>query len=391
MPFARTRPPLILSNEERSQLLQLAKSRSAPHSQVARARILLGYSENQPLAALARASGVSLGAVNRCIDKALSLGIKAALSDLPRSGRPASIPPEAKLWVVELACQKPTSLGMAHELWTISLLASYVITNAESAGYPELSQAGKSLIHDILSSHELRPHRIRYYLESRDPEFTEKKARILIAYQEVPLQREHLEQEPDTAQTITISLDEKPGCQVLKPTAPDLAPVPGQYPGWARDYEYERLGTVSLLAGLDLVTGHIHGLVRERHRSVEFIELLTQIDQYYPKEWTIRILCDNHSAHRSKETQAYLHKHQGRFEFVFTPTHASWLNIVEVLFSKMTRSVLRGIRADSVDEFKTRIEMYWASCNEAPAPFHWSYNQNDLEILTKPAPIDEKA
>ncbi|RKL63611.1 IS630 family transposase [Thermoanaerobacteraceae bacterium SP2] len=141
----------------------------------------------------------------------------------------------------------------------------------------------------------------------------------------------------------------------------------------SRDHEYIRLGTVLILSGIDLQTGIIHGLVREKHRSKEFIELLKKIDNYYPTDWVIKIICDNHSAHISKETRAYLKEHPGRFEFIFTPQHASWLNIIETLFSKMARSVLRGIRANSTEEYCKRIESYWEQLNQEPVIFHWSY------------------
>ncbi|NPV54934.1 MAG: IS630 family transposase [Firmicutes bacterium] len=136
---------------------------------------------------------------------------------------------------------------------------------------------------------------------------------------------------------------------------------------------------MSLLVGLDIQSGVIHGLVRERHRSREFIELLEKIDTYYPQDWIIKVICDNHSAHISKETRAYLKGHQGRFEFVFTPKHASWLNIIEVLFSKMSRTVLRSIRADSVEEFCRRIETYWAQLNEEPVVFRWRYEVGQVD------------
>ena len=152
----------------------------------------------------------------------------------------------------------------------------------------------------------------------------------------------------------------------------------------ACDYEYKRLGTLSLLTGLDLLSGHVHGLARPRHRSAEFVELLEEIKLFYPADRKVRIICDNHSAHVSKETQRYLGRHPGRFEFVFTPVHASWLNLIEVLFSKMSRSVLRGIRVDSTEEFSARIRQYWDSLNAQPVVFRWKYGIDDLEQLTAP-------
>ena len=405
MAFAKTRRALTLTAEERERLRTLTKSRKASGLTQARARILLGFADRRTLAAIAQESGLSLAAVNRCVDKALAYGVETALTDLPRSGRPPRIPPEARLWIVEMACRKPTELGYPHEQWTIELLAKHVRTHAGEANFPSLSHAGKSLVHDILAQQEIQPHRIKYYLERRDSAFDEKKAMILMVYQEVALQqaeRKKRKEErraeggreqggdqdlagvgPDAGPlTVTVCVDEKPGCQALRNSAPDLAPQPGRYATWARDHEYKRLGTMSLLTGLDLLTGHVHGLVRGRHRSAEFVELLTALDSYYPASWTIRVICDNHSAHVSKETKRYLSKHTGRFNFVFTPVHGSWLNLIEVLFSKMSRSVLRGMRVQSKEEFADRIRQYWDLLNTQPVQFHWKYGLDDLEQLT---------
>lgn len=379
MPSRRVRPKIQWSHEEREMLKQLVNSRTEGHAKVIRAKILLDYAEGKSVSKMARELRLSRPTVERCIDKALELGLKAALEDLPRSGRPRQISSEAKTWVIELACRKPADLGYPHELWTIQLLADHVRRHAEEAGFPSLARAGKSLIHGILSEHSLRPWKVQYYLERRDPEFESKKAHVLTIYKEVALDKERLEQGKPPNNTVVISVDERPGCQVLKNTAEDRPPVPDKHPGIARDHEYVRLGTVSLLAGLDLRTGVIHGLVRERHRSKEFIELLEKINTFYPQDWVIKVICDNHSAHISKETRAYLKEHQGRFEFIFTPKHASWLNIIEVLFSKMSRTVLRSIRANSIEDFCMRIEAYWAWLNEEPVAFRWRYEVEQVD------------
>ena len=164
-------------------------------------------------------------------------------------------------------------------------------------------------------------------------------------------------------------LDEKPGIQAIENTAPDLPPVPGKHSAVGRDHEYIRHGTLSLLAGIDLLSGEVLGLVRERHRSVEFIEFLKLADTHYPPGPRIRIVLDNHSAHISKETRAFLATLPNRFEFTFTPKHGSWLNLVESFFGKMAKTLLRGIRVASADELRSRIELYLAEVNETPVVF----------------------
>ncbi len=184
----------------------------------------------------------------------------------------------------------------------------------------------------------------------------------------------------ENRQETTVSYDEKPGIQAIANIAADLAPVPHQHATWARDYEYKRHGTVSLMAGLDLHDGHVHALVRDRHRSREFIEFLEEIDHHYPSDWKIKVLLDNHSAHVSKETTKWLAGRPGRFEFVFTPKHASWLNMVEIFFSKMTRSFLRSIRVQSKDELIQRLHKYIQEVNESPVIFRWKYRLDEVLI-----------
>jgi len=154
-------------------------------------------------------------------------------------------------------------------------------------------------------------------------------------------------------------------------TAPDLPPVPGRHPTVARDHEYQRLGTCSILAGLDLLNGHVTARVERRHRSREFIALLQDLDHYYAPDWTIRLILDNHSAHLSKETQAFLATRPNRFKYVLTPTHGSWLNIVETLFGKMARTFLRHIRVQSWDELRRRILQGIAEINAEPVVHRW--------------------
>jgi transposase len=194
---------------------------------------------------------------------------------------------------------------------------------------------------------------------------------VLIAYREV---HQLLESPaaPGAPRTVTVSVDEKPGVQALASTAPDLPPVPGEHSEVGRDYEYKRLGTASILAGLDLHDGHVTARVERRHRSVEFIGLLRDLDAYYPPEVTLRLILDNHSAHISKETMAYLASRPNRFVYVHTPKHGSWLNLVETLFGKMARTFLRGMRVASWQELKERILRGVAEINEAPVVHRWS-------------------
>jgi len=201
---------------------------------------------------------------------------------------------------------------------------------------------------------------------------------VLMVYQEVNIWNEQSEDNSQRPDVITVSVDEKPGIQAIGNVAPDLPPVPGKHGEIGRDYEYKRLGTVSLLAALDLHDGRIIANVRDRHRSREFIELLKELDEYYPKKNTIRLVLDNHSSHVSKETMRYLGTRPGRFIYVHTPKHGSWLNLVETAFSKMARSFLRHIRVSSKSELKERILKGIEEINADPVVHRW--NKFDLEI-----------
>jgi transposase len=303
------------------------------------------------------------------------LGVRAALEDLPGRGRPARISDEDKAWAVNLACQKPKDLGYAQELWTTRLLAKHIRNHCRAAGHPNLAKLGRGTVSKILAAHPVRPHKLEYYLERRDPEFAAKMIDVLHVYREVAVWRK-VGLRMDVVGVL--SYDEKPGIQAISNTAPDLPPVPGRHVAVGRDHEYKRHGTLSLLAGIDLLSGEVLGLVRDRHRSAEFVEFLQLADRHYPVGARIRMVLDNHSAHISQETRAYLASVPNRFDFVFTPKHGSWLNLVESFFGKLAKTLLRGIRVNSKAELRARIELYLQEINQEPVVFKWKYKLDAL-------------
>jgi transposase/plasmid stabilization system protein ParE len=368
----------MLTRSDLEHLTALSNARTEPAGRVQRAQMLLGYAANESISSIARRLRTNRPKVERCVDKALEVGACASLADLPRSGRNRTITPEARTWVMDLACQKPKDLGYSYELWTTALLAKHVRKHADAAGHPSLRKLGRGTVSKILSQSAIRPHKISYYLERRDAEFETKMAHVLCVYKEVQLLREAGEAASELI--AILSYDEKPGIQAIGVTAPDLLPVPGRYPNISRDHEYVRRGTVSLLAGIDLLTGQVHALVFDRHRSREFVLFLKKVDQAYPPAAKIRIVLDNHSAHISKETRAYLATVPNRFEFIFTPKHGSWLNLVESFFAKMAHSMLRAIRVASKDELKQRILKYLDEVNQEPVVFRWKYGLDSLSV-----------
>ncbi len=395
--------------------------------------MLLAYRATPSAVAVGAQIGVMRHTVRRCVRRAESLGVLAALDDSPRPGKAPVITPEARAWLVSLACQKAKDLGYPHELWTTRLLARHAREHAASAGHACMTGVVQGTVCKILTRHEVKPHKVRYYLERRDQEFETKMADVLCVYREVAVLRESQDAESHVA---IISYDEKPGIQAIGNTAPDLPPQPGSHPAFARDHEYKRHGTLSLLAGIDLLTGQghsvlpqepefslparagaimryrihrkkprfdgvttvpsfpleragsgptgrtewpcltgkVHASIEDRHRSREFVDFLKKLDAAYPADTAIKVILDNHSAHISKETKAWVEAQpEGRFSFVFTPKHGSWLNLVEGFFSKMARSMLRHIRVTSKAELKARILAYLDDINRDPVVHNWTY------------------
>jgi len=365
------RAKLVLTREQTQGLAELARSRTAPHREVQRARILCFYQQGHTFTEIAALAQTTRRLVYECVDRALAMGPGSALRDLPHGKQEHTITPEDKAWVVHLACTKPKELGYAAELWTRRTLAEHVRQVAIATGHPGLARAGKATVQRILDQEELQPHKIRYYLERRDPDFEAKMRQVLLVYRELSLAPAQGVRTPNGRAIFTVSVDEKPGVQAIANTAADLPPVPGKHPTVGRDYEYQRLGTASILAGLDLQDGHVTGRVERRHRSREFIALLKDLDAYYPVQAQIRLILDNHSAHISKETRAYLATRPNRFCYVHTPTHGSWLNLVETLLGKMARSFLRGMRVASWEELRQRILKGIAEINAAPVVHRW--------------------
>jgi len=370
VPMARksNRSKIYLADEQKDMLTKLSQARTAPLREVQRANILLNYAKDMDISTIASQMNITRSTVYKCIDKALSMGVESALKDTYHRPREPLITEEDKNWVVSLACTKPKDLGYAAETWSRQSLAQHVRKHALESGHISLQKAAKATIQRILSEHPIRPHKIAYYCERRDPEFEQKMQDIITVYKEVSLYQKNDGISPPIA---TVSVDEKPGVQAIANLADDILPNPEKNSRLLRDYEYKRLGTVSILAALDLHDGHVIAQVHERHRSTEFISLLNELDDYYPQHYQIRIILDNHSAHISKETRAYLATKPNRFIYVHTPVHGSWLNLVETLFGKMARTFLKHIRVRSLKELKDRILLGIQEINAAPVIHRW--------------------
>ena len=381
--MARKSSVLVLSPEDRNYLEAQTRARTIQAQTVNRARILLLKADGCTVEEIADKVGLNRKSVMLCINKYSEGGVENALHDAPGRGRNAEITDEEKAWIINIACQKPTSFGYAAETWTYAKLTSHINKNAEAAGFVRLSTIHKSTVHTILDAAEIKPFRIKYYCENRDPQFDEKMHNVLLVYKQLSFQFDEdgnfIPWEEDEEIVHILSYDEKPGIQAIATTSEDL--LPDQYNGTInRDYEYRRLGTLSLMAAIDLQTGEAIPLVSESHTSADYISFLKMLDEKYPKGDKIRIVLDNLGVHTSAATRAYLATVPGRFEFVFTPKHGSWLNMIEGFFSKMTKQMLRGIRVKTKQELSERIYRYFAEINMEPVVFHWKYRLEDIDV-----------
>lgn len=372
-----------LNEGDHDYLLSLSKNRTIQAQVCLRAKILLQKEAGKSDKCIADGLSIDVNTVRLCVNKYLEGGTALALFDKQRKGRPSEITSDAVAWIIDVACQRPFELGYSQELWTMKNLHKHIQEHATEAGFPRLATVSKTRIQQILKEQEIKPFKIKYYCEKRDPDFETKMHDVLLVYKQVELQFDkngNIIIPEGTSMVHTLSCDEKPGIQAISTTGSDLRPKIGSGEVW-RDYEYKRLGTVSLLAAIDLLTGEAIPLVRDSHKSEDFIDLLKKLDAKYPEGDVIRIILDNHSIHRSKKTQNYLSTiSEGRFEFVFTPTHGSWLNLIEGFFSKMTKQMLRGMRVDSKEELVQRIYKYFDEINAEPVVYRWKYKLNEIEL-----------
>lgn len=364
-----------LTDDELAEVSRILKGRAQSHTSFRNATILKLAHQGKTPTEIANEVKISRQSVHKFINKYFQHGISACWADLERSGRPVTITDEAKCYVVDLACMKAKDFGYPHELWSISLLRDHIKKHCSEKGFPELSKVSKSTVWNILNEREIKPHKIKYYLERTDENFEEHMKNVLMLYKEVSIAVEH-DLKNDC---FYVSYDEKPGIQALSNIHKDRCPTT-KHGFVSRDYEYKRHGTLSLLAGIDLVSGKVIGLVRERHRSYEFVEFLKLLDEKYPKGKLIKVVLDNHRAHTSKETQEYIKSMPNRFEFVFTPKHGSWLNMIEAWFGKLARTMLRGIRVANKKELEQRIMDYIEFVNKDPVVPRWKYKMNDIDV-----------
>jgi len=342
---------LAISDSDRVYLESLVRSRTSQAQFVQRARIILLKASGMPIDEIADKVGIDRKTVMLCINKYKENGADSALCDAPGRGRAHEITEEEKSWIVNIVCQRPYDLGCPEEAWTYTRLADYINKNAEAAGFPRLSTISRSGIRNILDDEEIKPGKIRFYLKKNNSDSEIKTREILVLFKQIETQ---LDEEGQI----------RPSGEIIINSVP-----------------YVRHGTFSLLAGIDLFSGEAITLITETQESSDFSDFLKMLDVKFAKDEIIRLILDNFSARRSKETRAFLAGMPGRFEFVFTPIHGSWLNVIENFFTKISRQILKGIRVSSKEELAKRISQYFNDINEEPVLFSFKYKINDASSV----------
>ena len=297
---------ITLSIDDRSYLETQTRARTIQAQTVNRARILLLKADGVSIDAIADKVGMNRKSVMLCINKYLEGGIENALFDAPGRGRNAEITDDEKAWIINIACQKPVNLGYSAEVWTRALLTKHINKFAEEAGHTRLSTISQSKVRTILEEADIKPNKITYYCENRDPDFDQKMHNVLLVYKQLSLQFDENGQfipfSEDEQVVHVLSYDEKPGIQAIATTSEDLQPDVN-HKTINRDYEYKRLGTVTLIAGVDLKHGEAIPLVKDYHNSKDYREFLKKLNGTYPKEDRIRMVLDNLKVHSSEETR----------------------------------------------------------------------------------------
>ena len=306
----RTTKIITLTETEEKTLKGLLNQSTIEARVYIRAKILLLKNEGYSNAYIVRKLDICRQSVRLCIDKYIDGGLECALRDHEGRGRKAEITDSDITWVINKACQKPKEFGYSAELWYPASFTRFINSIAEEEGHPRMATVTETTLRKIMANAKIRPFKVTYYCERRDPDFDSKMHDVLVIYKQISLQFDEegnlIPQEGTPVHTL--SYDEKPGVQATGTTAEDRPPIPGTDKSstiW-RDYEYVRFGTLSLLAAIDLLTGEAIPLVSPPHKSSDFIRFLKLLDQKYPAGDKIRLILDNHSAHTSQIGRAHV-------------------------------------------------------------------------------------
>src|ERR671916_283464 len=329
---------VILSFDDRERLAAIIADRNRPLKHIQRARIILHSDERLPVQEVARRAGVSRPAVWRWQQRFAEEGVEGLLRDKTRPPGKAPLPPETVAQVLALTCSEPPG-EVTH--WTGRAVARIVGVALRT-------------VQRIWDAHRLQPHRVRTFKRSDDPAFAEKVEDIVGLYMSPP------------THAMVLSIDEKSQIQALSRTRPGTAVRPGRPATMTHDYE--RHGTTTLFAALNVLDGTVLGRCMQRHRHQEFIRFLNTVEASVPAGKLVHVILDNYAPHKHPKVRAWLARHP-RWVFHFSPTSASWINAVGGFFSALTRRRLRRGVFQSVADLEQAIALYIREHNAASKPF----------------------
>ena len=338
-----------LTEQQQDELERCVRSRGLAVRTVERAKVILGLAAGKATKEIAEQVGIVRQTVRRWRQRFLQQGTKG-LEDAPRSGRPRVIQPEKIEQIVHKTAQE-TPPDSTH--WSTRSLAKEVGVSASS-------------VSRIWRAHKLKPHRVRTFKLSNDPNFAEKMEDVVELYLHPP---------PDS---VVWSADEQCQIQALTRTQPSLPCAPGHCA--TKTHDYKRHGTTTLFVAMNMASGEVVYIFHPRHRHQEWIQFLGMIEERTPPGKQIHLIIDNYSAHKHAAVRQWLSEHP-RFHIHYTPTSGSWLNQVERLFGEVTEKCLRRRTAETVPALEQGIGQYLDKRNENPKPFHWKASA--VEILRK--------
>lgn len=331
-----------LRHGDRSILEQWVRARTTSRRLVERARIVLASADGHGGDDICAMLGVSRPTVSRWLDRYDAEGAAGLAMDRPRSGRPKQITPDQEAAIVEATLHRPPPDGGTH--WSTRLMAA-------QAGVHQTS------VSRIWRAHGLKPHHVEYFKVSTDPDFVAKLRDVVGLYIDPP------------KRAVVFSFDEKSQIQALDRTQPGLPLKKGR--AGTLTHDYKRHGTTTLFAALDVATGYIQHACLPRHRRDEFLRFMRRVERGVPKGLGVHVILDNYATHKTPEVEQWLRRHP-RVHFHFTPTSASWLNLVERFFSELTTRQLRRLAVTSVRQLEQAIHRYIAHRNTDPKPFTWT-------------------
>ena len=332
---------VILAPDDRERLASIIADRNRPQKHVQRARIILHSDQRLPVKEVARRAGVSRPAVWRWQQRFAEEGVEGLLRDKTRPPGKAPVPPKTVAQVLALTCSEPPG-EVTH--WTGRAVARIVGISLRA-------------VQRIWEAHRLQPHRVRTFKRSNDPAFAEKVEDIVGLYMSPP------------THAVVLSIDEKSQIQALSRTRLGTPVGPGRPATMTHDYE--RHGTTTLFAALNVLDGTVLGRCMQRHRHQEFIRFLNTVEASVPAGKLVHVILDNYAPHKHTKVRAWLARHP-RWVFHFTPTSASWINAVESFFSALTRRRLRRGDFASIVDLQAAINRYIAEHNNSPRPFVWT-------------------